>query len=249
MKKHAKFLITYVNQDTAQKMDQDLFNKYNLKLELAMELAGQGVAHCVYDLIKKNTNSQNNLLLKKKPSLLILCGPGNNGGDGLVAARHLSYFNHLFYIDIILFNTYKDQHKQDLLKALTNFENVNIFYNKENEKKVIETEYDYILDCLFGFSFKGPIRNEFLQIFEYLNKTITPIISVDVPSGWEIEKGNVYNTFVPFANISLGTVKSCMKNFIGVHYFVNFFMPRKLLKEYKIEGPFYDNKEIFCNLN
>ena len=47
-----------------------------------MELAGQSCAHCALDLVNKD--------LTKK--IIVVCGPGNNGGDGLVASRHLKYF-------------------------------------------------------------------------------------------------------------------------------------------------------------
>ena len=75
---------SFVKQTIAQKIDQTLFNKYGLKEPLAMELAGQGVAHSTYHFFSKYKNYN---------KILILCGPGNNGGDGLVAARHLSKFD------------------------------------------------------------------------------------------------------------------------------------------------------------
>lgn len=236
-----KKIISYINQKTAQKIDQDLFKHY-LKSELAMELAGQGVAHSTYDIIK---NLKTNKKMKNN-SLTILCGPGNNGGDGLVAARHLSYFDPSLNINVFFFKEYKDKHKNDLLDSIKNFDNINI--SKFEDHIFDNKNCDLILDCIFGFSFKGPIRNNFLSTFCFLKNTDIPIVSIDVPSGWEIEKGNIYDTFVPYANISLGTVKICMKDFENLHYFVNFFMPKKLLDNYSIKGPFYDNSKIFCVL-
>ena len=64
-----------------------------------MELAGQAVAHCTYDFFKK---------YNKYNKILILCGPGNNGGDGLVAARHLSYFDENLKIDLLQMKNYED---------------------------------------------------------------------------------------------------------------------------------------------
>ena len=58
-------------------------NEMGFSIDLLMELAGQSVAHAIYHA---NQTYHNNNLKK----YLFLVGPGNNGGDGLVAARHLN---------------------------------------------------------------------------------------------------------------------------------------------------------------
>ena len=58
-----------------------------------MELAGLAVAQATHDFTE-------NELGKSSARILTVCGPGNNGGDGLVAARHLKFFGHtpsIFY--------------------------------------------------------------------------------------------------------------------------------------------------------
>lgn len=82
-----------------------------------MELAGQGVAHATYHFFQK---------YKKYNKILILCGPGNNGGDGLVAARHLSKFDPELQIHLVKTATYKDDHKNGLIEALKYLENVDV---------------------------------------------------------------------------------------------------------------------------
>lgn len=66
----------YLTQRLAQALDQDLFQLYSL--DQLMELAGQSVASAIYTCYPP-------------PAVIsIFCGPGNNGGDGLVCARHLA---------------------------------------------------------------------------------------------------------------------------------------------------------------
>ena len=58
--------------------------KYKFKLAQLMEMAGLSVAQATHHFLRKE--------LRKVPCetrILIACGPGNNGGDGIVAARHL----------------------------------------------------------------------------------------------------------------------------------------------------------------
>ena len=119
-----------------------------------------------------------------------------------------------------------------------------------NIENIKEKKVDIILDALFGFSFKGPIRDNYKDLFEFLNTTQIPIISCDVPSGWNIDEGNVYNTFTPKANISLSSLKNCMKDFSNEHYFIDHFIPRALLKEFEIENPKYEkNTDLFVKIN
>ena len=74
----------YLSPAAAAALDKDLMTKCNFCLEQLMELAGLSVSQAVYRL--KGPEQGKNLL--------VLCGPGNNGGDGLVAARHLWHYGY-----------------------------------------------------------------------------------------------------------------------------------------------------------
>ena len=73
----------YLSQEEAQNIDLELFNEYSFSVDQLMELAGLSVAVA---LTKAYPRGQD------PPNVLICSGPGNNGGDGLVAARHLKLF-------------------------------------------------------------------------------------------------------------------------------------------------------------
>ena len=72
------------SQENAIALDVDLFNQCGYSIDQLMELAGLSVASVVRKSYPLDT------LTNKR--VLICCGPGNNGGDGLVAARHLQLF-------------------------------------------------------------------------------------------------------------------------------------------------------------
>ena len=55
----------------------------------------------------------------------------------------------------------------------------------KSKKKISIRDYSVIVDALFGFSFKPPVRENFLPILAALSQTSTPIASVDIPSGTE----------------------------------------------------------------
>jgi NAD(P)H-hydrate epimerase len=76
-----------------------------------------------------------------------------------------------------------------------------------------------IVDALFGFSFQGPAREPFQGMIQQFASTTTPVLSVDIPSGWHVDEGDVHKTnFIPDAVISLTLPKKCMLNYAGVHY-------------------------------
>jgi len=59
-------------------------------------------------------------------------------------------------------------------------------------------EYTLIVDAILGFSFKPPIRSPLKEFIETYKYTKTPILAVDLPSGWDVEKGNIDNNlFTP----------------------------------------------------
>ena len=68
------------------------------------------------------------------------------------------------------------------------------------------------------------------NFLEQLRSFEDKIISVDVPSAWKIDEGNVFGSFVPRANISLTSVKQCMQHFGGDHYYAGNFVPEFIYK-------------------
>lgn len=56
---------------------------------------------------------------------------------------------------------------------------------------VSTASYDVVIDAIFGFSFKGEMRAPFNDIISVLKRSPLPIVSLDVPSGWDVEKGSV----------------------------------------------------------
>jgi NAD(P)H-hydrate epimerase len=168
----------------------------------------------VYDYSSNDLNKPSN------QTILTICGPGNNGGDGLVAARHLKLFGHnpvIYYP--------KRTNKEIFNELVVQCENLQIEFVDEIPEKLETSEYDIILDAIFGFSFKGDIRKPFDTIVESMNLTDVPIVSVDIPSGCHVEEGNTMQTFTPEVLISLTAPKKCAESYKGIHYCGGRFIP------------------------
>ena len=85
-----------------------------------------------------------------------------------------------------------------------------------------------LVDSLLGFSFVPPLREPFTQAIHAYKTTKTPILSVDIPSGWDVEQGNTLDLFTPQYLISLTLPKLGVANYKGRHFLGGRFVPLKL---------------------
>lgn len=114
----------------------------------------------------------------------------------------------------------------------------------------VQDEYNLIVDALFGFSFKPPVRETFVPILNLLKTTTVPIASIDIPSGWDVEKGPADGDISPTLLISLTAPKLCATHFTGsFHYLGGRFVPPALAEKYQLNLPSYPGTENCLSLN
>ena len=86
---------------------------------------------------------------------------------------------------------------------------------------------DVILDAIFGFSFKPPVRAPFDAALPLIANSGLPIVSVDVPSGWNVDEGKVDALALdPDVLISLTAPKEGVRAFKGRHFLGGRFVPK-----------------------
>jgi len=122
----------------------------------------------------------------------ILCGPGNNGGDGLVVARHLHSqgFRNLTVYYLGRSSKQSEAFKLQLKRAeLSGFRLVNL--NRQMQKAdAIKSSY-LIIDALFGIGLSKAITGDYLTLIEKANSVKCPKVSLDIPSGLDGNCGQV----------------------------------------------------------
>ncbi|KAF6293304.1 NAD(P)HX epimerase [Rhinolophus ferrumequinum] len=170
----ASAAVRYLSQEEAQAVDEELFNEYRFSVDQLMELAGLSCATAIAKAYPPTSMS------RSPPTVLVICGPGNNGGDGLVCARHLRLFGYQPTI------YYPKRPNKPLFAALvTQCQKMDIPFLAEMpaEPVLIDELYDLVVDAIFGFSFKGDVREPFRSILGVLSGLTVPIASIDIPSG------------------------------------------------------------------
>lgn len=138
--------------------------EWGVPVPALMENAGMAVADVVRDLQESGTN------------VLILCGPGNNGGDGLVAARHLE---NDFKVAVSFLDEGGGSRNAVCRQNLERVRHLLVDW----DASLLE-DGGLVVDALLGTGLRGELRQPYLGAVEVLNDFKGPVVSVDVPSGW-----------------------------------------------------------------
>lgn len=216
--------IPYVNLNQISKLDELMVHHFNIPVVMMMENAGYRMA----EFIRKK--------FPEKKNILICVGKGNNGGDGIAAARHLLNFGYnpkLFLITKQLKNEPKMHLK--IAKKL----NVPFFSSLQRLKNELK-KTDVVYDCLIGYNLKGEPRGNFVKAIELINESKRKIVACDNPSGVDTDKGIIYNIYIKASHILfLSLPKIGCKKIIANKYVADIGVPKKLYPMIKIKEENY----------
>ncbi|MCS7164736.1 MAG: NAD(P)H-hydrate epimerase [Candidatus Calescibacterium sp.] len=195
-----------------QEVDKEAIEKLQIPSLILMENAALAVVEVIH----------NNYLEVARKGVIVVCGSGNNGGDGMAIARHLFLRN----IPVKVFLSSKlNKLKSDSLTQFNILKNLKIpvFYiedveNEEDEqenfiqKLTIELGFNpLVIDALVGIGVKSDLGKFYNKIIQTINKFANIVISVDVPSGLDVDTGKFFasepvraSTTVTFAYPKLG---------------------------------------------
>ena len=154
--------------------------EFDVPLWVLMERAGEVVARFV---------------LRQYPEagrVMVLCGKGNNGGDGLVAARLLA--GEGVGVRVLLLGR-RDELKGEAARALQELVDATSEESVEEltEESALEgfaepfAEADLILDAVVGTGFKPPLRGVAAAVRDHVRTLTAPVVAVDLPSGWDAD--------------------------------------------------------------
>lgn len=233
---HNQDSISYLLQREAAEIDETLMGPLGFSVDQLMELAGLSVATSIAEVYRPSEYNR----------VLAICGPGNNGGDGLVAARHLHHFGYKPYI------CYPKHTPKPLYTGLvTQLESLSVpFLSVEDLPLDLSNDFDILVDAMFGFSFHGAPRPPFddlirrmicLHNYGQTRQKPPVIVSIDIPSGWHVEEGDIDGEGIkPDMLVSLTAPKLCAKKFSGPHHFLGGrFVPPFIVDKFKLHLPPY----------
>ena len=142
------------------------------KLKSSYVLMKRAGTNCARKIYKSKLNSK----------FIVLCGPGNNGGDGLVISQGLKKLNQ----SVILYSLKSMAYKGDAKIAYKKNQLTKNNYNDLNIPK-----NSVIIDCLFGIGLNRKVKGMYKNIIKKVNKSKQYVISIDIPSGINGDNGQI----------------------------------------------------------
>ncbi len=210
-----------------RKLDEAAIQHYGIPGLVLMENAGRGVADAVVERLAGGGR------------VLILCGPGNNGGDGFVAARHLANAGYEVVVLVSRMPTRKCPDALAHARVVREMGlDIRVLKASEDAGKVLEKlgPFDAICDALLGTGRQGGLKAPYDKLVEAANRASGVKIAVDVPTGVDADSG--YTAGIAFqadVTVTMGLPKVGLllppgASFAGDLAVADIGMPRALLE-------------------
>ncbi len=219
-----------------RELDRRAIEEFGVPGVVLMENAGRGAA----EVLMRQLNPD-------RWQVLIVCGAGNNGGDGFVIARHLD--RHSYPVKVWLVG-HPDKLTPD---AAVNY---HIVTRSRINCAVCEppavdplladlavTQDNWVVDALFGTGLTGAVREPYDRVIAAINNCGGPILAVDIPSGLDCDTGKPLGPTVradhtvTFVAPKAGFAAAEAREWLGEVHVVGIGAPRKLLEHYGVQPP------------
>ncbi|MDX1964214.1 MAG: NAD(P)H-hydrate epimerase [Pirellulales bacterium] len=221
-----------LSRENSRALDARAMAEYGLPGLVLMENAGRGVVDkiCQFGI---------------DGPIVVCCGKGNNGGDGLVIARHLDLRR--ISVEVLLFADPAELSGD----ALVNYQ---VAVAAQIPMVICPASSDpappwrhlmgeklrragWIVDALLGTGFQGNLRAPYDKAIEYLNRAARPVVAVDLPSGLDCDTGHPAIPTVrathtcTFVAEKLGFAADAAHAYLGVVHVLDIGAPRILVED------------------
>lgn len=218
-----------LTREQVRRVDQLAEHQYGMTPLVLMENAGRGAATIINEKFGSSSNA------------LICCGPGNNGGDGCVIARHLH--NAGWTVRVMVTG---DQSKMspDMLANYRIIESMGlepmIATDHDAQQAMINTidQNELVIDALLGTGFQGQVRSPLAELIEAMNDSPKQsLIAIDIPSGLECDAGTPTNATIradqtiTFVAPKVGFSSPEAASFLGQVDVVDIGVPQEAISE------------------
>ena len=225
-----------LTKEQANILDKVAINKHNILGTTLMENAGQGIAKFIESTLINDDSAQ----------IGIICGKGNNGGDGFAAATFLKDMGLNISIYCLISN--KEISSDSLFfyeKCLE--KDISIFHHNVIPENL--PDFDLVIDAIVGIGFYGALNGKLAPWIKWLNKS-NCVISIDIPSGVYADTGKTsINTVKADHTVTMGSPKIGMllepgKSHCGLINPIDIGLPKNFKNKNSFDWSLLENDQI-----
>lgn len=162
----------------------------------------------------------------------IVCGTGNNGGDGLAIARLLHDWNYPVKVWIVR----GGNESPDFTTNLKRLEKISIQEITTDTDCELFSDRNILIDAIFGTGLSRPVEGIYAQVIDCLNRSKSIKLAVDIPSGLRVDQhseGEIFKAHqtVSFQNPKLAFLMPENQQFVGEWHLMDIGLSKKFVKE------------------
>jgi NAD(P)H-hydrate epimerase len=224
----------WLSRDEVRELDRRAIEDHEIPGIVLMENAGRGCAE---------------LLMRLSPdrkAVIVLCGPGNNGGDGFVITRHLD--NHEWPVFAFLYAPLDKLAPDASVNVRPLLHAGTLIVDRKPTDQDIGFANDWcnrhfggawIVDALFGTGLTRPLGPPYDELVAQVNASGNPVLAVDVPSGLDCDTGEPLGPTIrathtaTFVAPKKGFLNPRSREWTGEVHVIDIGAPRKLVDEFR----------------
>ncbi|MCK4838235.1 MAG: NAD(P)H-hydrate dehydratase [Desulfobulbaceae bacterium] len=230
-----------------RQLDNEAIKTYGIPETVLMENAGIGTVQAImesYGALDGRT-------------VLIAAGQGNNGGDGLVIARHILQRGGLPFIFLMGDPTKLKGAAAVNFKITQNLKIPIYTITSDEQLQSLQNflpECDLIIDAIFGIGLKRAVKDHFAKTIELINQAPLPVISVDIPSGLDSDTGTpkgiciAATLTVTYGLAKPGHFTGLGPEMTGALVVVDISIPPIVIEEADLQVEVLENHSVSCSL-
>ncbi|MFH2145711.1 MAG: NAD(P)H-hydrate epimerase [Candidatus Omnitrophota bacterium] len=216
---------------TIKEIDERAQNEYAIPGLILMENAGLAATQVALQLIRRQRNKQ----------VTVFSGPGNNGGDGFVLARHLA--NKKLKVKVFLLGKKNklrgDARANFVILSKIGVEAIELSLAGWLQVKTQIKRAGLVVDAIFGIGLNKDISGIFEDVIKQINLRAEKVLALDIPSGLCATTGRIFkacvraDTTVTFGMAKKGFFKRYAKKYTGRIVVADIGLPRTLIEQYR----------------
>jgi len=213
----------HATREEIREIDRTAIEDVGMPGVILMENAGRGAAQIALEMLGGKDDAR----------VAIVCGRGNNGGDGFVVARHLH--NAGVGVVVCLLSP-RDKIGGDALVNLQIAERMELDLRRTEPADLDFAGCDLIVDAILGTGLSGTVREPYAAAIAAINTAGAPILAIDIPSGLDANTGDVLGVCVradrtaTFALPKIGFTRSHGPEMTGGVTVVDIGVPGEILE-------------------